>query len=377
MTTKHRAAIIGCGLMSRNHVRGYLDCGRYDVVALADFNESAMQEVDQQFGISPRHYADAHEMLKQEHPDVVSVCTWHIGHATWTIAAAAHQPKAILCEKPMADTAGRAEQMMIACRRNKVKLAIAHQRRFLPTYTLAREMIARGEIGDVQLIQSLGGDGLPNYSSHQTDMFRYLLSDDECTWAMGNIERKTDKYERNTRIEDCALAVFQFQCGARALLLSDLVPNYFQGALIVGNQGMIQLTTEKLQVLSKDTGGQWQMHVPDGKFFKYADQGEHFEWVEGGAGQADELADWIEGKIATHRGEASNGYKALQMIHAVYESARRHEKVVLPLQTRINPLDAMVESGHLAPERPGRYDIRAFLLRGERMVSEDEPDRDV
>jgi hypothetical protein len=49
-----------------------------------------------------------------------------------------------------------------------------------------------------------------------------------------------------------------------------------------------------------------------------------------------------------------------------------HEKVVLPLQTRLNPLDLMIDSGHLVPERPGRYDIRAFLLRGERMESDIE-----
>ena len=60
----------------------------------------------------------------------------------WTIAAAARKPKAILCEKPMADTLGRAEEMLVACRRNKVKLVIAHQRRFLPAYTLARDLIA-------------------------------------------------------------------------------------------------------------------------------------------------------------------------------------------------------------------------------------------
>jgi hypothetical protein len=41
--------------------------------------------------------------------------------------------------------------------------------------------------------------------------------------------------------------------------------------------------------------------------------------------------------------------------------------VVLPLRTRVNPLDLMVESGHLAPQRPGRYEIRATHLRGERM----------
>jgi predicted dehydrogenase len=371
MTTKYRVAIIGCGGMSRNHIRGYIDTGRYEIAALADLQEAAMSEVDQQFTISPKHYSDARQMLESERPDVVSICTWHAGHVSWTIAAAAYRPKAILCEKPMADTVGGAEQMMIACQRNGVKLAIAHQRRFLPAYTLAKELIAEGAIGNVHLIQSFGGAGLPNYSSHQTDMYRYLLGDDECEWVMGNIERKTDQYERSTRIEDCALAVFQFRSGPRALILSDLVPNYYQGALIVGSEGMINMTTTDLQLMNASTGGRWQRHAPDGKFFKVEAEGNRFEWVEGGASQADELADWIEGKIPMHRGEATNGYKALQMIHAVYESARMHEKVIMPLRTRVNPLDLMVESGHLTPERPGRYDIRAFLLRGENMTVDD------
>ena len=373
MTTKFRAGVIGAGGISNNHIRGYLDTGRFDIVALADLNESAMAEKDQRFHISPKHYTDARQMLEKENLDVISVCTWHTGHATWTIAAAAYKPKAILCEKPMADNIGRAEQMMTACQRNGVKLAIAHQRRFLPAYTLAKDLIAQGAIGKVHLIQSFGGAGLPNYSSHQTDMYRYLLSDDECIWVMGNVERKTDQYERGTRIEDCALAVFQFRSGARALILSDLIPNYYQGALIVGSDGMINMTTENLQLMNGDTNGKWQLHEPDGKFFKLKEQGSAFEWVEGGAGQADELADWIEGKVPTHRGRGENGYKALQMIHAVYESARMHEKVVMPLQTRVNPLEVMIESGHLTPERPGRYDIRASALRGERMLSDEEP----
>ncbi len=91
-------------------------------------------------------------MLAEQQPDVVSVCTWHAGHATWTIAAAAYHPKAILCEKPMADMIGRAEQMLLACKRNNVKLGISHQRRFLPAYTMARDLIAQGAIGKVQTI---------------------------------------------------------------------------------------------------------------------------------------------------------------------------------------------------------------------------------
>lgn len=372
MSDKLRAAVIGAGGMSRNHIRGYLATERYEIVALADLSQEAMTEKNEMFGIAPEHYTDAREMLEKERPDVVSICTWHGGHAPWTIAAAAYQPQAILCEKPMADTVGAAEQMLIACQRSGVKLAIAHQRRFLPAYTLAKDMIAQKAIGDVHLIQSFGGAGLPNYSSHQTDMYRYLLSDDECEWVMGNIERKTDQYERSTRIEDRALAVFQFASGPRALILSDLIPRYYQGALIFGTDGMINLTTEELQLLNGETGGQWQRHVPAGKFYTVEEKERRFEWEEGAAAQADELADWVEGKADSHRGRGENGYKALQMIHAVYESARMHERVQMPLQTRVNPLDLMVESGHLTPERPGRYDIRAFLLRGENMGADTE-----
>ena len=370
MTNKLRVGIIGCGGMSRNHMRGYLTTGRFEIVALADLNETVMAEVDARFDISPTHYQDARQMLAQETLDVVSICTWHSGHAPWTIAAAAHQPQAILCEKPMAESLGRAEEMLVACRRNKVKLVIGHQRRFLPAYTHARELIAQGAIGRAELILSFGGRGLPNYCSHQTDMYRYLLGDDECEWAMGNVERRTDRYERNTRIEDNAIGVFQFKGGARALLLADVTPTIVQGAQIYGSEGMINLTTTGLQLLNKDTNGLWETQQPDGKFFKVAAE-QRFEWVEGMASQADELADWLEGKAETHRGQGEHGFKALEMLMAIYESARRHEKVNLPLETRLNPLDLMVESGHLAVERPGRYDIRAFLLRGERMLSDD------
>jgi predicted dehydrogenase len=372
MSTKLRVGVIGCGGIAHNHIRGYLDSGRYEIVGLADLDDSAMAEQDATFKIAPRHYIDARKMLAREQPDVVSICTWHAGHATWTIAAATHRPKAILCEKPMADGIGRAEQMILACRRNGVKLAIAHQRRFLPAYTLARDLVAEGAIGAVQTIQSFGADGLPNYSSHQTDMYRYLLGDDECDWVMGNVERKTDRYERSTRIEDCAVGVFHFACGAVALLLSDVTPTVYQGALIFGTEGMINLTTRGLQLLNRDTGGVWKLYEPDGAFYKVADLGDDFEWYEAGAAQAAALADWVADTAEHFRGEAANGLKALQMVHAVYESARMHEKVSLPMQTRHNPLDLMVESGHLAPQRPGPYDIRAFLLRGERMASDTE-----
>jgi len=355
--------------MARRHLIGYQRSGRYEIIALADLHEAAMQEYDDEFDLQTTHYSDAREMMEKERPDVVSIGTWHSGHAEWTIAASAYRPKAILCEKPMADTPGRAEQMLVACTRNDVKLVIGHQRRFLPAYTLAKNLIADGAIGKVEWIHSLGGQGLPNFCTHQTDMFRYLLGDEECVWVMGNVERKTDRYERETRIEDRAVATFMFESGAKASILCDVTDSWYQGAKIYGSEGMIDVTTTDLRLMNSSTNG-WEEHTPDPQ---HADSSERqFEYLEAGTAQAVELADWLEGESETHRGEATHGYKALQMIHAVYESARCHERVEMPLQTRVNPLDVMVESGQLPVERPGKYEIRAFRLRGEGMESDQE-----
>jgi predicted dehydrogenase len=373
--SKLRVGILGCGGMARNHVRGYLNTGRYEMVALADLHPAAMDEYDAEFDLSTTHYADGREMLDREELDVVSVGTWHKGHAPWTIAAAARKPKAILCEKPMADTMQGAEQMLIACQRNGVKLAIGHQRRFLPSYTRVRELIVQGAVGEVQWMQSFGKDGLPNYCVHQTDMYRYILGDDECEWVMGNVERKTDRWERNTRIEDGAVAIFGFRSGARACILSQVTPIVYQGAHVYGSAGTIDFSTTEVRLLNAETGGAWRVERPDGRFFELDELGSRFEWLEGATAQADELADWVEGKVDRHRNRGENGFKALEMIHAVYESARCHEKVVLPMQTRVNPLDTMVESGHLAPQRPGRYEIRGFRLRGEEMWTDDHRPR--
>ena len=51
MSTRLRVGIIGCGGIAGNHIRGYLDSGRYEIVGLADFEESAMAEKDATFKI--------------------------------------------------------------------------------------------------------------------------------------------------------------------------------------------------------------------------------------------------------------------------------------------------------------------------------------
>ena len=92
---------------------------------------------------------------------------------------------------------------------------------------------------------------------------------------------------------------------------------------------------------------------------------------EGGTVQADVLADWIQNRTPSSMGESTHGYKALEMIHAVHESASLHELVESPFRTRSSALDIMIESGHLPVRFPDRDDIRASSLREENMFSDE------
>ena len=373
MPNNLKVGVIGCGGMASNHVLSYLTCRRFEISAISDLSKQAMVDFDNRFSefadYHPKHYSDALSMLESEEIDVVSIGTWHKGHAKWTIAAASSRPKAILCEKPMAEDLGHAEQMLVACKRNDVKLAIAHQRRFLPSYVAVRELVLEGAIGKIDLVKAVSGNGLLNNASHLFDMFRFVLGDDDCDWAMGSIERNSDRYERSTRIEDRALCMFGFKGGTEGIVLGDFTSDHYHGCMIYGTEGVIDLRTEHYRLMNESTKGHWETRTPAGKYIQPGEEG--FEYKESGTLQAEELADWVEGKIDSHRGDSINGFKAVEMACAIYDSARLHEVVNLPLETRDYPLDIMVDSGHLKVRYPGRYDIRAGQLRGENMTTDE------
>ena len=148
MAEKYRVGIIGCGGIANYHMQGWNGVDQVEAVALADPVAAAREEFGERHGIAQR-YEDVRQMLDEEALDIVSICTWHKLHAPMTIAACARKPKAVLCEKPMATSLGDCDDMLIAARRNRVKLAIAHQRRFNPAWTLAKELVAEGAIGEV------------------------------------------------------------------------------------------------------------------------------------------------------------------------------------------------------------------------------------
>ena len=352
MASKYRVGIIGCGGIARAHAGGYQGVDETKIVALADPIQAALDNFSEDYGVSKDNcYLDPREMLDNENLDIVSVATWHKLHAPMTIAACARSPKAVLCEKPMGVSLGECDDMLIAAQRNNVKIVIGHQRRFNSAWTDARNLIADGAIGEPRQIVCHGGQGLLNDCSHLFDMMRYVLGDPDPQWVIGNVERKTERYERDIQIEDRSAGIVGFDGGCIGMLMQEIGRPNYQGGIVYGLDGIADVTEGRVRLLN-NKATDWEERPSDG--------------INQHVAQAKELVEWIEDDTE-HRGAARHGRAAVEIIMAIYESARMHEVVQMPLRTHANPLDLMIGNGDLPVERPGRYDIRAFLLHGEAM----------
>lgn len=350
---RYRVGIIACGGIARAHAKGWSQTEAVEIAALADSNPDALAEFGAAYGVAAEHrYLDYRQMLEREHPDIVSVCSWHGQHAEMTVAAAARKPKLILSEKPMATSLGEADEMITACRRNNVRLAIGHMRRFYHGWEEARRLVADGAIGTPQKVWSLIHDGLLNWGTHTIDGIRFVLGDPQTEWVLGAVERKTDRYERGLRIEDAGLGLIALQGGTLVSLVDDLTPYGSINFQITGSEGILDVDEDNVKLFNAKTDG-WQTIA--------------FPHRDPFVGQAHGVVDWLDGKVEDYRGEGSKGRATLEILMAIYESVRSHGVVRMPLKTRVNPLDLLVESGELAVEHPGKYDIRSFLVRGEGM----------
>ncbi|MCL4860011.1 MAG: Gfo/Idh/MocA family oxidoreductase [Caldilineaceae bacterium] len=354
---KYRVGVIASGRIAREHARGWQECEHTEIVAIGDSHPEALKVFGDDFDISNR-YLDYREMLDKENLDIVSVCSWDPMHAEMTIAAAARRPRAILCEKPMAVSLGEGEAMIIACQRNNVKLAIGHQRRFYSAWEEARRMVQEGEIGRPIRLWSATRAGMMNTGTHCIDFQQWVLGNARAKWVMGAVERQSDHYTFGHRVEDRCVGIIGYDDDCEGVIENEMNARYEVGATIYGADGIIEVNDNNLRYMSATSGG-WQTFAPR--------EAERQGYGRAHVDQAYGIVDWIEGKVEDYRGQAQYGFAALEVMMAVYESARCHERVHLPLQTRANPLDVAVETGVIPVTRPGRWDERAFLVRGEGM----------
>ena len=162
-------------------------------------------------------------MLWNARLDIVSVCTWHLLHPAPTIAAAQAEIKAVICEKPMAIGMKASDSMVSACQASRTKLIISNQRRFTPGWEKARQLIREGAIGTPLFVTNKVADGLTNWGSHSIDGSRFVLDNLKASWVIGSVERRTDRYERDTAVKDACMVLVQFDGDLQLFIQSDLM----------------------------------------------------------------------------------------------------------------------------------------------------------
>ena len=381
--SKYRTAIIACGVIARVHTRGWLGVpGQPTAIgALADTNADARREFGDFFQVGEEHrYADYREMLDKERPDFVDVCSWHQQHAEMVIAAAARRPKAIICQKPMAVDLGEADEMLTACERNGVKLIIAFQRPHHATWLKARDLIRQGVIGKITQIQLDDGGNLLNTNSHNIRLAFFLMDEPQAEWVLGTAERTTDRVERGLPAEDACLGLVGCDNGATILIQGNLVRGLGQGCRVIGTEGIMEFdTTHHPDELIPSDGAMYTPEIPSARYnyeigtVRYLNSSSNgwqqveAPWHDCWSHQCQEAIDWVEGRIEQPISGANRARAVQEVMMALFESARKRQRIYLPLKTKVNPLKLMVENGDLPVEWPGRYESRAKLVRGEAM----------
>jgi predicted dehydrogenase len=328
MAKSYRAAIIGCGGISRRHVQAFQEQGNVRIVAACDINSDSMNAVCDDLGIRGR-YLSHEDLFKRERGiDLVSICTYPKAHAAQTVAAAEAGAKAILCEKPMCLSLDEADAMIEACKEHGTKLVIAHRHRQNPNFTRARDLIAEGAIGEPKLAWCYLTSCIIDNGTHIVDMIRYLLSDPDTEWVMGHASRKKGTYYQESPAEESGTGLIAFKTGTRAMIeMGALTPKDGFTFRVMGSDGLIQVTQQGIDLI--DRSGEKEIKEEPNTGF-----------VE----QTREMVQWLEGGPA-HRSTGEIGRATTEILVGIHESARLGELVEFPLDIGYNPMQKRVEEG--------------------------------
>jgi predicted dehydrogenase len=152
---KAQVGVVGLGLVSYAHIRGYLTHPLADVVAVCDLNEKQAQRVAREFDIR-KYYTSYDEMLTDADINTVDIVTPTYLHKPMAVAAA-KAGKHIHCEKPLALTLAEGEDICSEADKHGVALAVDETYIFMATTVMAHELIEAGEIGKPQQIRQRFG----------------------------------------------------------------------------------------------------------------------------------------------------------------------------------------------------------------------------
>ena len=136
-----------------------------------------------------RLFEDYREMLTKTRPQIVSVCTSMKPRTEilLEIASGDYGVQAIWAEKPLTYSLEQADEVIAACRKAGIHLAVNCTHRWRDSFTQTREMIDDGLIGDVIHVQGGFNCNLSHNGSHLITRLT-TFTDAPVAWVAGEAE---------------------------------------------------------------------------------------------------------------------------------------------------------------------------------------------
>jgi len=148
--------------MGRVHARHLLDIPDIEIVAICDIRRKQLTAYQKKFftpiKAKPTAYTDYSRMLAKEKLDAVLLVTPHVAHYTQCrngLEAGLH----VLCEKPLVINVEHARELVALAKRRKRLLGIAFQAPVSPEYAYIRDVLRRGDLGHIEMIDAFVAQG--------------------------------------------------------------------------------------------------------------------------------------------------------------------------------------------------------------------------
>lgn len=122
-------------------------------------------------------YADINAMLDQHRPDIVSIAVPVNQHLPVFQEIIHCNPKAIVCEKPIASSAAEGRLMQSIADDHRCALLVNYMRRFEPGSIALKRIIREDGVGDIFKGVVWYSKGLLNNGTHFIDVLCYWLGD--------------------------------------------------------------------------------------------------------------------------------------------------------------------------------------------------------
>jgi len=340
---KIKLGLIGCGRISKNHFEAVSQIPEASFVAICDTIKDKADAAAAQYGI-PAVYTDHLEMLQKEKLDAVSICTPSGLHPQIGIDVANHGVN-VITEKPMGINIEAADKLIQACDNNHVHLFVVKQNRLNSTLQLLKRAVDKNRFGRIYLAQSnvfwqrpqsyydaekwrgtweFDGGAFMNQASHYVDAMYWLLGN------VDSVMSYTATMARRIEAEDTGCAILHFRSGIIATLNVTMLtyPKNFEGSItIIGEKGSVKVGGVAVNKIEK---WEFEDYDDDDRIALDANYQPPNVYGFGHNPYYRNVIDVLLG-IGTPSTDGRDGRKSVEIIQAIYRSAKTGKRVSLPL----------------------------------------------